>query len=155
VNRAAKGASRFGALTLRPANNSILQLCRATAEDVETAILASSKAFDVYSKTSGAERSSLLGAIDAGLDSASDELVNRAHLETALPLARLKGEVLRTSNQLRLFAGVVEEGLWVSAISTRCCQTVSYCRGLIFGRCFFLWALSLCLEQAISRWHSQ
>ncbi len=87
----------------------------ASLEDVEAAMLASSNAFDVYSKTSAAVRAGLLRAIAAGLDGASDELVNRAHLETALPLARLKGEVLRTSNQLRLFAGLVEEGSWVSA----------------------------------------
>ena len=30
-------------------------------------------------------------------------------------MPRLLGEVIRTSNQLRLFAGVVEEGSWVQA----------------------------------------
>src|SRR6202041_2080725 len=48
-------------------------------------------------------------------DAHKGELAERAHLETALPLPRLLGEVGRTSGQLRLFAGVVEEGSWVNA----------------------------------------
>jgi NADP-dependent aldehyde dehydrogenase len=44
-----------------------------------------------------------------------DALVERAHLETALPRPRLIGETARTSDQLRLFAALVEEGSWVDA----------------------------------------
>src|SRR6201992_396714 len=36
-------------------------------------------------------------------------------LETALPRPRLTGEVSRTSNQLRLFATLLEEGSWANA----------------------------------------
>ena len=50
-----------------------------------------------------------------GLDRAADALVDRSHLETALPRPRLTGEVTRTSNQLRLFAAAAEEGSWVMA----------------------------------------
>jgi len=39
----------------------------------------------------------------------------RASQETALPPARIKNEIARTCNQLRLFAGLVEEGSWVDA----------------------------------------
>ena len=35
--------------------------------------------------------------------------------ETALPEARLRGEVLRTSNQLRMFAGLIEDDAWLGA----------------------------------------
>lgn len=56
------------------------------------------------------------------LDCAADEILNlgnvlleRCHLETALPLARLQGERGRTVNQLKLFASVVREGSWVDA----------------------------------------
>ncbi len=35
--------------------------------------------------------------------------------ETALPEARLRGELARTTGQLRLFAGVAEDGSWVDA----------------------------------------
>ena len=50
-----------------------------------------------------------------GMDRATEALVERAHLETALPRPRLTGEVARTSNQLRLFADVAAEGSWVMA----------------------------------------
>jgi NADP-dependent aldehyde dehydrogenase len=57
----------------------------------------------------------LLRAIASGLESASESLVARAMLETALPEARLRGEVGRTCGQLRLFASVLEEGSWQNA----------------------------------------
>jgi NADP-dependent aldehyde dehydrogenase len=60
-------------------------------------------------------RGQLLRAIADGLDAARDALVDRAHLETALPRPRLIGETARTSGQLRLFAALVEEGSWVDA----------------------------------------
>jgi len=42
-------------------------------------------------------------------------LVVRASQETALPPARIKNEIARTCNQLRLFADLVAEGSWVDA----------------------------------------
>ena len=44
-----------------------------------------------------------------------DTLLERCHLETALPMGRLQGERGRTVGQIRLFAGVVKEGNWVDA----------------------------------------
>jgi len=44
-----------------------------------------------------------------------DALLERCHLETALPMGRLQGERGRTMNQLKLFASVVREGSWVDA----------------------------------------
>ena len=69
----------------------------------------------VFAATTGAERGRLLRSIADGLDAAAGDLVEVAHRETALPRPRLTGEVARTSGQLRLFAGVVEEGSWVMA----------------------------------------
>lgn len=87
----------------------------ANAEDVEQAVALSHAAAPAYGKLSGKEKAKFLRTIADGFDRASDLLVERANLETALPLPRLKGEVARTSNQLRLFAEVVEEGSWVNA----------------------------------------
>ena len=61
------------------------------------------------------ERAQFLRRIADALDQAAPALVERAMLETALPRPRLTGEVARTSNQLRLFAAVLEEGSWVMA----------------------------------------
>jgi NADP-dependent aldehyde dehydrogenase len=87
----------------------------ATPEDVHRAVQAAQEAFLQWRKSSGVERARLLRSIADGLDAQTDALVARAQLETALPEARLRGETLRTSNQLRLFARVVEEGSWVEA----------------------------------------
>ncbi|MGC9199224.1 MAG: aldehyde dehydrogenase (NADP(+)) [Acidobacteriaceae bacterium] len=87
----------------------------ASEQDVASALDAAQTTFVSWKRSSGAERARLLRAIADGLDAATAELVAQARLETALPEARLKGETQRTSNQLRLFARVVEEGSWVEA----------------------------------------
>ncbi len=87
----------------------------ATAADLEAAAAAATAAAPIFAATSGKERGQLLRSIADRINAASSLLIERAHLETALPLPRLTGEVARTSGQLRLFASVVEEGSWVDA----------------------------------------
>lgn len=87
----------------------------ATGVDLEAAASAALAAAPVLSAASGKLRGKLLRAIADRIDRARDTLVERAHLETALPHPRLIGEVARTSGQLRLFAALVEEGSWVDA----------------------------------------
>ncbi len=82
---------------------------------MEEAAKLASEAFASYSQTSGKARGAFLRRIADGFDAHREELAARAHLETALPMPRLLGEVGRTSGQLRMFAGVVEEGSWVQA----------------------------------------
>lgn len=86
-----------------------------SAADVDQAARAAAEAFAAYSRTSARDRARFLRRIADNLDAAVAELAARAQLETALPPARLQGEVQRTSNQMRLFAEVVEEGSWVGA----------------------------------------
>lgn len=87
----------------------------ASLEDLDTAARLAEEAFTTYGKLPGKQKAVFLRHIAAGLDAIAAELVERAHYETALPEARLKGELARTVNQLRLFAQVVEEGSWVNA----------------------------------------
>lgn len=87
----------------------------ASEKEVERAAQLAEAAFASYSKLPNTQRAAFLNKIADALHSISDQLVERAHLETALPLPRLQGEVGRTVNQLRLFASVVEEGSWVNA----------------------------------------
>jgi NADP-dependent aldehyde dehydrogenase len=87
----------------------------ATSAELDQAVKLAADAFPSYSQTSGKARAAFLRRAADQLESHRDALAERAHLETALPLPRLTGEVGRTANQLRLFAGVVEEGSWVSA----------------------------------------
>jgi len=87
----------------------------ASLDDVQHAVQAAVAAAPALAHASGTERGGLLRAIADGIDAAAELLIERAHLETALPRPRLKGEVGRTSSQLRLFASVVEEGSWLMA----------------------------------------
>ena len=56
-----------------------------------------------------------LHTIADGIDNLSDDFVSLAVKETALPDTRINGERARTSDQLRKFACLVEEGSWVDA----------------------------------------
>jgi len=87
----------------------------ATNDDVEKAALLAREAFAITKKLSGAQKARFLRAIADGLTGAKAELVEWSNRETALPIARLEGELVRTTSQLRLFADLVEEGSWVQA----------------------------------------
>src|SRR5579872_4565873 len=89
--------------------------CSATAGEIDQAARLAAEAFESYGQANGRLKAAFLRRIADGLDARKEELAQRAHLETALPIPRLTGEVARTSGQLRLFAGVVEEGSWVNA----------------------------------------
>src|SRR5579863_4804500 len=87
----------------------------ASIADLNRAAHLAEEAFVIYRKFSSRARAHFLRSIADGIEAIVPELVDRAHRETALPEARLKGESARTINQLRLFAQVVEEGSWVNA----------------------------------------
>lgn len=72
-------------------------------------------AFDIYRKKSKEDIARFLEQAATEIENLGDELLERCHLETALPMGRLQGERGRTMGQLRLFAAVVREGSWVDA----------------------------------------
>lgn len=87
----------------------------ATPSEVDEAVRLASEAFASYSQASGKAKAAFLRRVADGFEQHKQDLAERAHLETALPMPRLLGEVGRTAGQLRLFAGVVDEGSWVQA----------------------------------------
>lgn len=87
----------------------------AVPADVELAVRLSTEAAAIYGGLPGRQRADFLRRIANGLEGRKDELVEYAHLETALPIARLQSELGRTCFQLRLFADVAEEGSWIEA----------------------------------------
>ncbi len=87
----------------------------ANPAEIEQAAKLANEAFNSYSQTNGKTRAAFLRRIADGFEAHRQELAERAHLETALPMPRLLGEVGRTAGQLRMFADVVEEGSWVQA----------------------------------------
>jgi len=113
--RSAVGSEHFFAVN--PASGDKLDpaFYSATVVDVEKAAQLASMAFSTYGRSTGRDRGNLLREIAANLEAISEDLIERAHQETALPKPRLQGESARTCGQLRLFAQVVEEGSWVNA----------------------------------------
>ena len=111
----ADGDTRFHAID--PRDGSILQpvFVEATRAEVARAAAAAAEAFRDYARLSGARRAEFLRAIADELIALDTALIERAHLETALPIARLEGERARTVGQLRLFADLLDEGSWVDA----------------------------------------
>ena len=85
----------------------------ATPGDVNAACELAWQAFHVYRQTSREDRAAFLNAIAGQILELGDELLERATLETGLPMARLTGERGRTVGQLRLFADEVLAGGWL------------------------------------------
>lgn len=84
--------------------------------ELERALAAAHASAVPFAATTPQERIALLTALADALDAAADELVPVAEAETALPEARLRGELARTSAQLRLFAEVVADGAYLDVI---------------------------------------
>jgi NADP-dependent aldehyde dehydrogenase len=102
---------------VNPATSTLLKpdFHEASPDEVSAALEASAAAFNDYRTRSGAERAKFLETIATEIEALGDTLIQRAHAETGLPLARLTGERGRTCGQLRLFASVAREGSWVDA----------------------------------------
>ena len=83
--------------------------------EVDRAARLATAAFDTYRNLPLARRAALLEAIADNIVALGDALIERAHAESGLPVARLQGERGRTVGQLRLFAKVVRDGRFLDA----------------------------------------
>jgi alpha-ketoglutaric semialdehyde dehydrogenase len=72
-------------------------------------------AFIAYRKVQPEAKADFLETIAANIEGLGDALIQQASLETNLPAARLGGERMRTTMQLRMFAQMLREGSWVEA----------------------------------------
>jgi NADP-dependent aldehyde dehydrogenase len=82
---------------------------------VDRACTAAAAAFEPFSQSPAADRARLLRAAADEIETLGATLIERATQETALGVARLESERLRTLTQLRMFATHIEEGSWVEA----------------------------------------
>jgi alpha-ketoglutaric semialdehyde dehydrogenase len=87
----------------------------ATKDDVERAAKLAADTFPMFSQLSPAKKAAFLKGVAAKIEANAEQIIECAHLETALPKPRLQSETGRTCNQLRLFASVLEDGSWVMA----------------------------------------
>lgn len=81
-----------------------------TSSQLDAAVTAAHEAYEAARAVPPAERAGWLEAIADALDAAADELVPLGAEETHLPEGRLRGELLRSTFQLRLLAGEVISG---------------------------------------------
>lgn len=84
----------------------------ATRDEIDEACALAAQAFPAYRDLGGARRGEFLRAIAAELEARRDAIVARAMAETGLPEGRFIGELGRTCGQLRMFAGIAEDGGW-------------------------------------------
>ncbi|MEO8488646.1 aldehyde dehydrogenase (NADP(+)) [Pseudomonas sp.] len=78
--------------------------------EIEQACLLAEQACDSYRETTAQQRAQFLEAIASGILALGSTLIERAALESGLPIGRLLMERGRTVSQLRLFAKVVRDG---------------------------------------------
>ncbi len=102
---------------INPTNNEVLEgaYTNSSTAEINTAVENATAAFDIYRKKDKESIANFLEQIAEEILNLGDALLERCHLETALPLGRLQGERGRTMNQLKLFASVVREGSWIDA----------------------------------------
>ena len=85
----------------------------ASPEDIEKTCQLAWEAFHVYRELDTEQRARFLETAADQIMALGDELLERAHAESGLPIARLTGERARTCNQLKLFADEVRKGGWM------------------------------------------
>jgi alpha-ketoglutaric semialdehyde dehydrogenase len=112
-----RGSENEGAFrALAPATGAELEplFYSASSEEIDRAGTLAAQAFETFGRSKPGTRADFLRLIAQRIESAQEQLIERANSESALPLARLRGEIARTCGQLRLFAQTVEEGSWTA-----------------------------------------
>ena len=92
-----------------------LGFAESSDDEVLAATRRAANAFDDFANRPLSWRAGLLRAMAEELEGDAANLVELAHAETALPTARLEGELRRSAFQLRFFADVVTDGSFVDA----------------------------------------
>ncbi|GAB3455952.1 aldehyde dehydrogenase (NADP(+)) [Streptomonospora sediminis] len=86
-----------------------------TDAELDRTLESAAQAAEAFGALAPRERAAMLRAVGDAVDAAAGELVPVAQRESHLPEARLKGELARTTFQLRLFAEVLEDGAYLEA----------------------------------------
>jgi NADP-dependent aldehyde dehydrogenase len=92
------------------------EIAENTKAEVDSRIELAAATSASLAQQSPTERAALLRAIAAAIESNREMLIETACAETALPEARIAGEVTRTSVQFELFARLVESGRHLAVV---------------------------------------
>ncbi len=103
--------------TLNPQTNAPTpwKFSEATQTEIDRAMELAAGAFSVYRDLSGLRRAEFLRAIADILEEHKEDLVLVYTQESGLPEGRARGELGRTTGQLRAFANVAESSSWMEA----------------------------------------
>lgn len=85
----------------------------ATDDEIDRALNLAAQAAPELRKATAEQIASFLETLAAEIDALGDALLDQASLESGLTKDRLTGERARTTNQLKLFAGVVRDGAYL------------------------------------------
>ena len=88
----------------------------ANLAEADAAMNLADKAFAKYRNIDRSKKAAFLRGTADELKAIAEEIIERAMGESGLPAQRLQGELNRTTNQLYMFADLLEEGSWVEAI---------------------------------------
>jgi NADP-dependent aldehyde dehydrogenase len=130
------------------------EFTKVTAAQADLAVDKAAAAFSVYAGLHPHKRAEFLDAIATEIEALGSELIDRAVLETGLPVGRITGERGRTTGQLRLFANLLREGSWVDArINPAQPDRTHPCPGWTCAGCWYRWVRWLYLGPVTFRWH--
>lgn len=114
-NKSDKGSKTFNVVNPQSGKRLKPFFYEATKDEVKEASALAKQAFRIYAEVSFEERAKLLETIADEILIIGNKLIQRCHIETALPVMRLEGERERTVNQLRMFAKLLRNGNWLQA----------------------------------------
>ncbi len=84
----------------------------ASSQCVDNAITSAASVFSLYRKIKARTREFLLQNIAGEIEQSKDIILKQCHLETGISPAQLEGEMNRTLNQIRMFAGLISTDKW-------------------------------------------
>jgi NADP-dependent aldehyde dehydrogenase len=114
-SRSAQSEKTFSGFNPRAAAPLAPAFYEATPEDLTRATQLAAEAAPILRNLPPARISEFLLAVREEIIALGDTLIQRASSESGLDAVRLNGERDRTTNQLRMFAELVNEGSWVDA----------------------------------------
>lgn len=106
----ASGEQSFRAHNAATGEEAAPSFTEATPEEVQLACRLADEALDAYRQGGLSARADFLDHIAEELEALEEAFVETATTETGLPEGRIRGELARTSGQMRMFARVVRAG---------------------------------------------
>jgi alpha-ketoglutaric semialdehyde dehydrogenase len=114
-NKSSQGESTFKAVNPATGKELDTVFFEATVGEIDQAVKKAEEAFKIYRNKSGKEKAVFLETIVDEILALGEELIQRCMAETGLPESRITSERGRTTNQLKLFASLLQEGSWLDA----------------------------------------